>query len=154
MVIHWAQELNRASWLQRDVYSNSNPRMLSVVHVISVIDVVDVDIVGPIPNRRPTFWARINHAKPEAPELEARGTFDHHDWDVVDAKPMSTAKMRTEAIFRNAVSVVAAPFVPGAMLTLPIVRPLALPDVLAPRSCLNPSHLTQLPMSAVLGPLD
>ena len=143
-----------ASGLQRDVYGYSNSRMLSVVHVISVMDIVDIDIVGPIPNRRPGFWARINHAKPEAAELEARGTFDHHDWDVVDAKPMSTAKMRPEAIFRNAVSVVAASFVPGAMLTLPIVRTLALPDVLAPRSCLSPSHFTHLPVAAVLGPLD
>jgi hypothetical protein len=47
----------------------------------------------------------------------------------VDAKPVPTAKTRTKAIFRDAVSMVAAAFVPGMMLALPIVRALALPDV-------------------------
>jgi hypothetical protein len=103
--------------------------MLPVVHVISVIDVVNVDVIGPVPNRRPGFRARINHTEPEAPDLETRRPFDHYDWDLVDAKPVSPAKMRAEAIVRNAVSVIAAAFVPGAMLSLPIVRTLALPDV-------------------------
>jgi hypothetical protein len=119
-----------ASGLQRDVDSNGNSRMLPVVHVISVIDVVDIDVIGPVPNRRPGFRARINHTEPEAPELETWGTLDYHDWDVVDAKPVSTAKMRTEAIFRNAVSAVAATFVPAMMLMLPVSGTLALPDVL------------------------
>jgi hypothetical protein len=38
--------------------------------------------------------------------------------------------MRMEAIFRNAVSAVAAAFVPAMMLMLPISCTLALPDVL------------------------
>jgi hypothetical protein len=118
------------SRLQGDVDSNSNSRMLRVVHVISVVDVVDIYVVSPIPNGRPGFRAWIDHAEPEAAELETRGAIDHHDWDVVDAKPVSTAKMRTEAIFRNTVSVVATAFVPAVMLMLPVSRPLALPDVL------------------------
>jgi hypothetical protein len=132
--------------------------MLSVEHVIPVIDVVHIDIVGSVPNGRPGFWARINHSKPEASELETWGTFDHHDWYVVHAKPVSPAKMSAEAIVRNAVSVIAAAFVPGAMLSLPIVRTLALPDVLPhiSGSRLGPSHLAQLftTMPAVLGSLD
>ena len=116
--------------LQRDVDGDGDSRMLPVVHVISVVDVVHIDIVGPVPDRRPGFRAGINHAKPVASELETRGTLDHHDGNFVDAEPVSTAKMGAEAIFRNAVSVVAAALVPGMMLTLPIVRALALPDVL------------------------
>ena len=136
-----------ASGLQGDVDGNGNSGMPPIVHVVSVIDVVDIDIVGPVPDRRPGFWARINHPKPEAPVLETRGTFDHNDWDFVDAKPVSTAKMGTEAIFRNAVSVIAAACVPGAMLTLPIVCTLPLPDILPyiAWSRLGPSHLAQLP---------
>ena len=103
--------------------------MLPVVHVISVIDIVDIDVIGPVPNRRPGFRARINHAEPEAPDLETWRPFNHYDWDLVDAKPVPTAKMRTEAIFRDEVSMVAAAFVPRMMLALPIVRTLALPDV-------------------------
>jgi hypothetical protein len=132
--------------------------MLPVVHIISVIDVVDIDFIGPVPNRRPGFRAWIYHTEPETAELETWGAFDHYHWDVVDAKPVSTAKMRPEAIFRNAVSVVAAAFVPGSMLTLPVVGTLALPNVL-PRvawSRLGPSHLAQffMRMPTVLAPLD
>lgn len=119
--------------------------MPAVVHVISVIDVVNIDFVGAVPNRRPGFWAGINHPKPEAPELEARGTLDHYDGHVVDAKPVSTAKVRAEAIFRNAVSMVAAAFVPGMMLASPIMRTLALPDVLPRKAWFGPSNLAQLP---------
>ena len=50
------------------------------------------------------------------------------------AEPVSTAKMGAKAIFGNAVSVVAAAGLPGAMLTLPIVCTLALPDVLPSRA--------------------
>jgi hypothetical protein len=132
--------------------------MLSVEHVIPVIDIVHIDIVGSVPNGRPSFWARINHSKPEASELETWGTFDHHDWYVVDAKPVSPAKMSAEAIVGNSVSVIAAAFVPGAMLSLPIVRTLALPDVLPhiARSRLGPSHLAQLSITVptALGSLD
>ena len=118
------------SRLQRDVDSNGNSRMLPVVHVISVVDVVNINVISPIPNRRPGFRAWIYHAEPEATELEPRVAIDYDDWDVVDAKPLSTAKMRPEAIFRNTISAVAAAFVPIMMLMLPISCPLALPDVL------------------------
>ena len=71
---------------------------------------------------------------------------------------MSPAKMSAEAIVRNAVSVIATPFVPGTMLSLPIVRTLALPDVLPQvvRPRLGPSHLAQvsITMPAALGSLD
>ena len=141
--------------MQRHIDGDRDSRVLPVVHVIPVIDVVDIDVIGPVPNRRPGFRAGINHTEPEASELETWRTFDHRDWNFVDAKPVSTAKMCTEAIFRNTVSVVAAAVVLGAMLTLPIVCTLALPDV-SPYiawSRLGPSHLAQLlgSMPAALG---
>jgi hypothetical protein len=148
-ILHQSEPKRRAGFpsvLERNVYGDRKSRMHTVVHVVSVIHVVHIDIVGPIPDGRPGFWAWIDHVEPEAPELETRGTLDHHDRDVVDAKPVSTAKMGAEAIFRNAVSVVAAAFVPGAMLALPIVGTLALPDVLPyiAWSRLGRSYLMQL----------
>jgi hypothetical protein len=132
--------------------------MSPVKHVIPVIDVVHIDIVGLVPNGRPGFRARINHSKPEASKLETWGTFDHHDGYVVHPEPVSPAKMSAEAIIRNAVSVIAAAFVPGPMLSFPIVRTLALPDVLPhiARSRLGPSHLAQVSIiiPAVLVSLD
>jgi hypothetical protein len=55
--------------------------------------------------------------------------------------------MRAEPIFRNAVSVIAATFVPRAMLTSPIMCALPLPDILPyiARPGLGPSYLTHLP---------
>ena len=132
--------------------------MLSVVHVVAVVDVVHIDILGSVPNRRPSLWARINHAKPVAPELETRVTLNHHDWYLVDPKPMAATEMCTETIVRNAVSVVAPAFVPGVVFTLPIVCTLPLPDVFSYITrWLGPSHLMQLRggMPRVLGtPLD
>jgi hypothetical protein len=105
--------------------------MPSVVHIVSIVDVVDVDVIGSVPHRRPGFRARINHAEPEASELETRRTFNHYDWNFVDPKPVPATKMRTEPILRNDVSVVAAAFVPGAMFTSPVVGSLSFPNVLA-----------------------
>ena len=96
------------SRLQRDVHRDRDARMPPVVHIVSIVDVVDVDVIGPVPHRRPGFRAGINHAEPEASELETRRAFHHYDWNFVDSKPVATAKMRPEAIFRDDVSVVAA----------------------------------------------
>src|SRR5678809_1389586 len=96
--------------------------MPPVVHVVSVVDVVHIDIVGAVPGRRPGFRTGINHTEPIAPELEARATFDHYDGDVMHAKPVSAAEMGAEAVFRNAVSMVASAGVPGTMLTLSLIH--------------------------------
>ena len=58
--------------LQRDVDGDGDSRMPPVVHVVSVVDVVHIDIVGAVPGRRPGFRTGINHTEPIAPELEAR----------------------------------------------------------------------------------
>ena len=132
--------------------------MLSVIHVVSVVDVIHIDIISSVPDRRPGFRAGINYTKPEAPELETRGTFDHHNWYVVDPKPVSTAKMCPKMILWNAIPVVAATFVPGPMFMLPVVCALALPDVLPDvvRFRLGSSYFVQLSysMSVVLRPLN
>jgi hypothetical protein len=120
--------------------------MLAVVQIVSVVYVVHVDIIRSIPNRGPCFWARINHAEPVASELKTRRAIDHDDRHFMDSEPVSATEMCAKAIFWNAVSIVAAPFVPGAMLTSPVVGPLALPDILPDitRCRLIPSYLVQL----------
>jgi hypothetical protein len=132
--------------LQRGIDGDGDSRMAPVVHIISIIDIIDIDLVGPVPDGRPGLRAGINYIKPEAPKLETRGAFDHHDGDVVDAKPVSTTEMGAEAVFRDAVSVIAATIVPATMLTLPISCALALPNVLPHIACFGfvPSSLTQM----------
>ena len=103
--------------------------MAAVIHVIPVIDVVDVYVVGFVPSARPVFRPRIYDTEPEAPVLESGvSTHDEH-WGAVNAKPVSTAKMRTEAVFRNAVAPVTPAFVPSMMFPLPILCAVALPNI-------------------------
>ena len=75
--------------------------MLPVVHVVSVVDVVDIDIVSPVPGRRPCFRAGIDDAEPVSTELEARIAFDYDDRNLMDAEPVSAAEMGAEAIVGN-----------------------------------------------------
>jgi hypothetical protein len=119
--------------------------MLPVVHVVSVVDVVHIDIVSPVPGSGPGFRARINHAEPVATVLEPRVAFNHYDRHLMHAEPVSAAEVGVKAIVRNAVSVISAAIVPGAMLALPIMRTLALPDVLpyVARSGFVPSYLAK-----------
>lgn len=136
----------RRNELQRNIDCDGDSRMLPVVHVVSVVDVVNIDIVSPVPGGRPGFRAGINHAEPVAAVLETRVAFDYYDRYLVDAEPVSAAEVGVEAIVRNAVSVVSAAIVPGAVLALPIMRTLALPDVLpyVARSVLVSPYLAKL----------
>jgi hypothetical protein len=52
--------------LQRDVHGDADSRVLAVVEVISIVYVIDVDLVSPVPGRRPGFRPRIDQAEPEA----------------------------------------------------------------------------------------
>jgi hypothetical protein len=103
--------------------------MTPVIHVIPVIDVVDVNVVSFVPSARPVFRPWINDTEPEAAVLESGVSTDDQEWGAVNAKPVSTAKMRTEAVFRNAVAPVTAAFAPATMFMLPILCAMALPNI-------------------------
>ncbi len=106
--------------------------MAPVIHVISVIDVVDVDVVSFVPGARPVFRPRINETEPAAFVLESGVSIHHNNWVSVNAKPVSAAKMSAEAVFRNAVAPITPTFAPSMMFTLPMLRALALPNVSRP----------------------
>jgi len=115
--------------LERNVDGYSDSGMAPVIHVIPVIDVVDVNVVGLVPSARPVFRPRINQAEPEAPVLEPWVAIHDNDRDAVNAKPVSTAKMRAEAVFRNAVAPVTPTFAPSMMFMLPMLGAMALPYI-------------------------
>jgi hypothetical protein len=52
--------------LQRDVHGDADSRVLAVVEVISIVHVIDVDLVSPVPGRRPGFRPGVYQAEPEA----------------------------------------------------------------------------------------
>ena len=114
---------------ERDVDGDSDSGMATVIHVIPVSDVVHIDVVGFVPSARPVFRPRINETEPEAPVLESRVSVHDNYWGVANAKPVATAKMRTEAIIRNPVAPVPPPFAPATMFTLPIPRAVVLPNI-------------------------
>src|SRR5689334_7669718 len=104
--------------------------MGAVEHVVAVVNIVDVNLIRAVPGRSPGLRARVHHGEPESAELEARGAFDDHHRHVVHAEPVSAPEMGVETLRRNAISAIAAAFAPGAMLTIPVVGALTLPDVL------------------------
>jgi len=128
--------------------------MLPVVHVVSVVDVVDINVVSPVPGRRPCFRAGIDDAEPVSAELEPGIALDYDDGNFVDAEPVSTAEMGMEAFVGDAVPVVSAAIVPPTMLAVPVMRSLAFPDVLpnVTRSRLVPSYFTIL--HRTMGPVN
>ena len=69
--------------------------MVGVVHVISAVDVIDVDVVGVVPAIRPGF----DKSEPKAVGLEARVSADQNR--VAHVEHMLTAKMGTETVVRN-----------------------------------------------------
>ena len=110
----------------------------AVEQVISVIDVIDVNVVGFIPVVSPVFWIRLNRAEPIATVLETRRSGHHQEGEAEDAEPMVAAIVGVEVVVRNAVAVVAAALLPGAMLgveaagamLLPCTMLFLLPDML------------------------
>jgi hypothetical protein len=103
--------------------------MASIVHVVSIIDVVYINIIGFIPFGCPVFRPRIGETEPEAAVLESGVSVHDDNWGTANAKPVCTAKMCTEAIFRNAVTPVAATLAPTTMFMLPIACTMVLPCV-------------------------
>jgi hypothetical protein len=129
----WQTEMSETATsgyrLERDVDGDRDSGMPPVIHVIPVIDIVDVNVIGFVPIGRPIFRPRINDTEPEAPVLESRvATHDYH-WGAVDAKPVSTAKVRAKPVLRNAVASVAPAFAPGMMFMLPMLCPVVLPGI-------------------------
>src|SRR6267142_2669756 len=114
---------------ERDVDGDGNAGMMPVIHVVAVIDVINVDVVGFIPGARPVFRPRIDNTEPEAPVLESRIASHHNHRGAVNSEPASAAKVIVEADFGNAVAPVAATLAPGMMFMLPMRRAMALPRI-------------------------
>ncbi len=102
--------------------------MPSVIHVIPVVNVVNVNVVGFVPGVRPVFRPRINQTEPEASVLEPWISAHDNYRDGVNAKPVATAKMRAEMAFGNTVASVTATFVPVMMFMLPMLCAMAFPS--------------------------
>jgi len=92
-----------------------------VVHVIPVVDVNNVNVVGFVPVVGPVVWPRISQGEPIAAVLEAREPANYHVGLAIDDEHMVLAEVAVVTVVRNAVAVVAATLLPGAMVRLPVL---------------------------------
>ena len=90
-----------------------------VVQVIAVVNVDNVNIVVVVPVIAPVFRPRVNSSDPIAAVLEARVPAHNQEGQAVDAESMVLTKISAEAVVRNAITVVAAALLPGAVFGFP-----------------------------------
>jgi len=81
--------------LDHDADSEARAGIVRVVHVISAVDVIDVDVIGVIPARRPG----LNESKPKTAILKARIPADQDR--VAHAEVVPAAKIGAEPVVRN-----------------------------------------------------
>jgi hypothetical protein len=118
--------------------------MAPVIHVITVIHVINIYVVRLVPIVCPVFRPRINHAEPETAVLEP-GISAHHNYrDRVDPEPVCAAEMRAEMVFRNTVTPVTAAFMPVVMFVLPMFRAMAVPGFSPVLFVLVPAGVTHV----------
>jgi hypothetical protein len=111
-----------------DADCNSIAWMPAVVQVVSVIRIIDIYIIAVVPVVGPIFGPRVNEAEPKAAVLEAGIPTNNQDGKTIDAEPVITPKMPTEAVLRNAVAGVTAALPPVTVLGLPAMCATLLPS--------------------------
>jgi hypothetical protein len=102
--------------LHRDADRNSDARIPAVEHVIAVVDIANIDVVGVVPVISPGFWPWVNQTEPIAVVLEAGISAHNQEGKAGDAEAMVLTKVSPETVVRNAVAVVAASLLPGAVV--------------------------------------
>ena len=113
--------LHRVEPLQRDVDGYAFAGIPAVIEVITVVHVVDVDVVVVVPVVSPVLRPRVNGADPIALILEARVSAYDQEGQGVDAKAVARPKVSAIPVIRNAVTPVAAALLPVAVVGLPVL---------------------------------
>lgn len=102
--------------------------MPAVAKTIAVIKAVDIYPIFFIPVVRPLFKLQVNDTEPESTPLEAGVTAEYSKREVDDMKPVVSAEIPVEFVFRNPVAVVTAALTPGTMLCSSGVCTISLQD--------------------------
>jgi hypothetical protein len=118
------------SRLHRDADRNPNAGISSVVEIVAIVGIVDIDIVRVIPVTGPVTRIGIDHAEPVASILEAWISADNEERETADAESMIPSKGSAEVVVWNAISTVSAALCPGAVVGLPVARAVLLPCAL------------------------
>ena len=103
--------------LKRDADRNSRGGGIpAVIQVITVVGVVDIDVVGVVPVISPVFRPWINGTNPIAVVLEAGISANDQKGEALDSEPMVRPKVSAEPVVRDAIPAVAAALFPCAMV--------------------------------------
>jgi hypothetical protein len=116
--------------LHRDADRDPNTWVASVVQVIAVVDIADIDLVIVVPVVAPVGRPRVNDTQPVAVVLEARIPANHDEGQALNTETMVRAEITAKTVVRNAISVVATALLPCAMVRLPVPCPVLLPGSL------------------------
>ena len=104
--------------------------MIPVIHVVTVIGINDIDIVSFVPVVRPGFRPWVKHAEPIPIILKAGISFINFHGVAVDAETMILTKVAVIMVFRNTIAAITAALLPCAVISLPILCAMLLPNVL------------------------
>jgi len=126
------QLFSKLHWdpLERDVDRNSLGGIPAVVHVVAIVDVVDIDVVVVVPVISPGLRPGVNSADPITLVLEAWVSAYDQEREGIDAEAVARPKVSAVAVVRNAIATVAPTLLPGAMIGLPVFRSMLPPGAL------------------------
>jgi len=116
----------------------------AVVHVVAIVDVRHVNVVVVVPVFSPVFGPRVNRTDPVTVVLEAGISAYNQKWQAADSETVIRTKVSAVTILRNTVAVVAAALLPGAVVSVPVLR-----AVLPPCTLLHAMLLRRAPSALI-----
>jgi len=105
--------------LKRNHDCDPDARVIPVIHVIPAIDVININVVGFVPRRRPILRPWIHERDPVAVVLETRIPAHEKHRKGAHAEEVLSPEVEPEAVIGNSVAVIAAALLPGAVLRIP-----------------------------------
>jgi len=114
-------------FLHRNPDRYPGPRIPAIKQVVSIVYVIDVDVVRVIPVVSPVFRPWVDGTEPVSAILETRVSSHHHEREDADSEPMIPSKVSAETFIGNTVSVVSATLRPSAVIRLPVTCAMLLP---------------------------
>ncbi len=112
----WRASPEAHRFLHRDADRNSRAGIPGIEQVVAVVYIGDINIVVVIPVIPPVIRPRVNQTDPIALVLEARISAHNQERQSINAEPMIPPEVSTETVVRDAVAVVAATLLPGAVV--------------------------------------
>jgi hypothetical protein len=112
--------------------ADCNPRsgITSIIEIIAVIGINDIDIIVFIPIVGPRFRPRIKHIEPIPVILKTRISAIHFHVQAIEAETVVSAEVTVVMVFGNTKAAIAAAIGPGAVLALPVAGAVLLPHAM------------------------